>query len=104
MKKIENIQEIEVGKHGLYMVNNTYHGLLLPQVATNYGWNKKIFLEHTCMKAGLPQDAWTDKNTEISKTNRARQQQQQPPKSNELLWADSPRVHPPAPDGEGQEL
>ena len=65
MKKIENIQEIEVGKHGLYMVNNTYHGLLLPQVATNYGWNKKTFLEHTCMKAGLPQDAWTDKNTEI---------------------------------------
>jgi AmmeMemoRadiSam system protein A len=65
MKKIENIQEIEVGKHGLYMVNNIYHGLLLPQVATNYGWNKKTFLEHTCVKAGLPQDAWTDKNTEI---------------------------------------
>jgi AMMECR1 domain-containing protein len=47
------------------MVNNIYHGLLLPQVATNYGWNKKTFLEHTCVKAGLPQDAWTDKNTEI---------------------------------------
>jgi AmmeMemoRadiSam system protein A len=65
MKKIENIQEIEIGKHGLYMVKNIYHGLLLPQVATNYGWNKKTFLEHTCMKAGLPQDAWTDRDTEI---------------------------------------
>jgi AmmeMemoRadiSam system protein A len=65
MKKIENIQEIEIGKHGLYIVKNMYHGLLLPQVATNYGWNKKTLLEHTCMKAGLPQDAWTDKDAEL---------------------------------------
>ncbi len=65
MKKIEDIKEIEIGKHGLYIINKHHHGLLLPQVATNYGWNKKTFLEQTCMKAGLPKDAWMDNDTEI---------------------------------------
>ena len=65
MTKIEHIQEIEIGKHGLYIVNGPYHGLLLPQVATSYAWNKKTFLEHTCEKAGLPKSAWMDQDTEI---------------------------------------
>jgi AmmeMemoRadiSam system protein A len=65
MKKIEHIQEIEIGKHGLYIVCGPYHGLLLPQVATSYGWNKKTFLEHTCEKAGLPKSAWQEEETEI---------------------------------------
>ncbi len=33
-------------------------GLLLPQVATDYGWDRETFLQHTCAKAGLPPDAW----------------------------------------------
>ena len=33
-------------------------GLLLPQVATEHGWDRETFLEHTCVKAGLPADAW----------------------------------------------
>jgi len=33
-------------------------GLLLPQVATEFGWDRDTFLEHTCLKAGLPSDAW----------------------------------------------
>jgi AmmeMemoRadiSam system protein A len=65
MKRIENIQEIEIGKHGLYIVCGPYHGLLLPQVATSYGWDKKTFLEHTCEKAGLQKKAWQDKEAEI---------------------------------------
>jgi AmmeMemoRadiSam system protein A len=65
LKKIEDIKEIEVGKHGIYIAKHAYHGLLLPQVATNYGWNKKMFLEQTCIKAGLPKDAWFDIDTEI---------------------------------------
>jgi len=40
-------------------------GLLLPQVATEQGWDKTTFLEHTCLKAGLPRDAWKEKGTEI---------------------------------------
>jgi len=65
LKKIKDISEIEVGKHGLYMKKGFNSGLLLPQVATEYNWDKKTFLEETCRKAGLSQDAWKDKSTEI---------------------------------------
>jgi AmmeMemoRadiSam system protein B/AmmeMemoRadiSam system protein A len=65
LKKITDIDEIEVGKHGIYIKKGWYSGLLLPQVATEYGWDRNVFLEHTCQKAGLPSNAWKDKNTEI---------------------------------------
>jgi AmmeMemoRadiSam system protein B/AmmeMemoRadiSam system protein A len=65
LKKITDINEIEVGKHGIYMKKGPFSGLLLPQVATEYGWDRQTFLEHTCQKAGLPSHAWKDKNTEI---------------------------------------
>ena len=42
-----------------------YSGLLLPQVATEYGWDRLTFLEHTCQKAGLPPNAWKEKDAEI---------------------------------------
>ena len=65
LKRIESVEEIEVGKHGIYMKRGFSSGLLLPQVATEYGWDREAFLEHTCNKAGLPRDAWKDKSTEI---------------------------------------
>jgi AmmeMemoRadiSam system protein B/AmmeMemoRadiSam system protein A len=65
LKKIVDINEIEVGKHGIYIKKGWYSGLLLPQVATEYGWDRKAFLEHTCQKAGLPSNAWKDKDIEI---------------------------------------
>ena len=65
LKRITDVNEIEVGKHGIYIKKGWYSGLLLPQVATEYGWDRKTFLEHTCQKAGLPTSAWKDKNTEI---------------------------------------
>jgi AmmeMemoRadiSam system protein B/AmmeMemoRadiSam system protein A len=65
LRKIREVSEIEVGKHGLYITKGRYAGLLLPQVATEYGWDRQTFLEHTCNKAGLPSDAWKDKNAEI---------------------------------------
>jgi AmmeMemoRadiSam system protein B/AmmeMemoRadiSam system protein A len=65
LKKITDVNEIEVGKHGIYMKKGWNSGLLLPQVATEYGWDRQTFLEHTCQKAGLPSNAWKDKNTEI---------------------------------------
>ena len=40
-------------------------GLLLPQVAERYGWNRMTFLEQTCRKAGLPESSWEDPKTEI---------------------------------------
>jgi AmmeMemoRadiSam system protein B/AmmeMemoRadiSam system protein A len=64
-KQIKDVSEIEVGKHGLYMEQGFYSGLLLPQVATEYNWDRDTFLEHTCRKAGLPPDAWKEKDTRI---------------------------------------
>ena len=65
LRKINHIEEIQVGKHGLYVVRGYYSGLLLPQVATEYRWDRLTFLQETCYKAGLPADAWKDKKTDI---------------------------------------
>ncbi len=66
LKRVRDVGEIQVGRHGILIEKGFYSGLLLPQVATEYGWNRKTFLEHTCLKAGLPMDAWKDKDTNIS--------------------------------------
>ena len=63
--KVSDVEEITVGKHGIYIIQDYHSGLLLPQVATEQGWDRKAFLEHTCTKAGLPEDAWKDSSTEI---------------------------------------
>lgn len=57
-KKIESLDEIEVGSHGLLIRKGFNSGLLLPQVATDYGWNRQEFLENVCYKAGLDKDAY----------------------------------------------
>jgi len=64
-RRIRDIEEIEVGKHGLYIVQGVFRGLLLPQVATQYGWDRTTFLEHTCRKSGLHESAWRDPRTII---------------------------------------
>jgi AmmeMemoRadiSam system protein A len=50
--------EIQVGVHGLHISKDDQHGLLLPQVASELGWDRETFLRQVCVKAGLPQDAW----------------------------------------------
>ncbi len=57
--------DVKVGRDGLIVRKGFYSGLLLPQVATEYGWSREEFLSQTCIKAGLPPDAWKDKGTEI---------------------------------------
>ena len=49
---------IVVGRHGLAVEQGRQHGLLLPQVATEHHWSSEAFLGQTCVKAGLPADAW----------------------------------------------
>lgn len=51
-------QSIAVGRHGLVVERGVRRGLLLPQVATEWGWTVEQFLRQTCLKAGLPPDAW----------------------------------------------
>lgn len=65
LKKSESVDEIEVGRHGIYLEKGYYRGVLLPQVATEYGWDRETFLRQTCLKAGLQTDAWKAEDTEI---------------------------------------
>jgi AmmeMemoRadiSam system protein A len=51
-------EEVEVGRHGLLITYGSRRGLLLPQVPLEHHWDRKTFLRETCIKAGLPQDAW----------------------------------------------
>jgi len=64
LELITSADQIKVGKHGIYLVKNSSRGVLLPQVATEYGWDRDTFLRHTCLKAGLPENAW-QKNCDI---------------------------------------
>ncbi|HJJ39346.1 MAG TPA: TIGR00296 family protein [Methanocorpusculum sp.] len=54
----ERPKHIEIGKHGLIAEYHGYRGLLLPQVAVEWGWTSEEFLDQTCVKAGLPAKTW----------------------------------------------
>ncbi len=58
-------EDVQPGIHGLYIRHGVHSGTLLPQVASEYGWNREDFLAHTCLKAGLPADTYLKKTTEI---------------------------------------
>jgi len=58
LEPIASPDDIEVGRHGLVVEQNGQRGLLLPQVATEWRWDRQTFLAHTCHKAGLRRDAW----------------------------------------------
>lgn len=64
---VSSIDEIQVGRDGLIISRGSRAGLLLPQVATEYGWDRETFLSQTCVKAGLPPDAWRSPGCRIEK-------------------------------------
>lgn len=51
-------EQIEIGRHGLMVSSGFRRGLLLPQVPLEWGWDREEFLDQTCVKAGLPANAW----------------------------------------------
>lgn len=61
----ERPSRIEAGRHGLIVSGRGRSGLLLPQVATEYGWDERTFLDHTCMKAGFPSGCWERSEIEV---------------------------------------
>lgn len=65
IERVPHIAAIEIGKHGLQVKLGKHSGLLLPQVAPEWGWSRDEFLEHTCLKAGLPREAWKDPKAEL---------------------------------------
>jgi AmmeMemoRadiSam system protein A len=58
LEPIAGPDDIAIGTHGLVVEMGWHRGLLLPQVATEWNWDRETFLAHTCHKAGLPRDAW----------------------------------------------
>jgi AmmeMemoRadiSam system protein A len=61
--KMDAIEQIEVGKHGLHITGGPHKGLLLPKVAVDHGWDAVTFLDKTCEKAGLPPGDWKKDRT-----------------------------------------
>ncbi len=65
MRVIDHIEEVAVGVHGLLISRGSYRGLLLPQVATKYKWDRERFLDEACIKAGLSANDWRKQSVEI---------------------------------------
>jgi uncharacterized protein (TIGR00296 family) len=63
----EYLNQITIGRDGLIAEHGFFKGLLLPQVPVEQNWDVEEFLSNTCMKAGLPPDAWVDTETVIKK-------------------------------------
>lgn len=58
--QVQDVKNIQVGQHGLVIRKGMRSGLLLPQVAAEYGWDRETFLDQLCVKAGLPKGSWKD--------------------------------------------
>jgi AmmeMemoRadiSam system protein A len=67
IEEVDDISNIKVGRDGIIISRGYNSGLLLPQVPVEQKWDRDTFIEHTCFKAGLPGDAWRDKDTKIEK-------------------------------------
>ncbi len=65
LEPVTDVESIEVGTHGIYLINEPYRGVLLPQVATEYGWDRYTFLDQTCLKAGMGPGCWKKPGTQI---------------------------------------
>jgi AmmeMemoRadiSam system protein A len=65
LTEVENVEDIEVGRDGLYIEGLGKGGLLLPQVAPEQGWDRDQFLDGVCNKAGLPPGAYGDPDVKL---------------------------------------
>lgn len=67
LEPVKDTSEIVVGRDGLIVSRGRNAGLLLPQVATDYGWDAEAFLRQTCVKAGLPPESWRSPDCRIER-------------------------------------
>lgn len=74
------LRQIDIGRHGLIVRKWSMSGLLLPQVAVEHNMDARTFLEHTCMKAYLPTDAWKDPATSVYRFESHIFHEKKPPK------------------------
>ena len=63
---MRTLDDLEIGKHGILVRRGSARGMFLPQVATEHGFDKEVFLTRCCTeKAGLSPDAWRNPDTEV---------------------------------------
>jgi len=63
---VDDVSDIELGRHGVIVEKGYKRGVFLPQVAAETGWDKPAFLSHLCAdKAGLPPDCYNDPSVNI---------------------------------------
>ncbi|MEK6373133.1 MAG: AmmeMemoRadiSam system protein A [Acidobacteriota bacterium] len=67
IERVTRADDVVIGRDGLIVSRGRSAGLLLPQVATEYGWDCQTFLDQTCVKAGLRPGLWRDPATVIEK-------------------------------------
>jgi uncharacterized protein len=67
IERVTDTADIVCGRDGLIISRGHSAGLLLPQVATEYDWDRSTFLRQTCVKAGLPPEAWRSADCRIEK-------------------------------------
>jgi AmmeMemoRadiSam system protein B/AmmeMemoRadiSam system protein A len=60
LRRVSGVEDIKVGRDGLYIIKGGRAGVLLPQVPVEQRWDRVTFLAETCIKAGLPPDAWKE--------------------------------------------
>jgi AmmeMemoRadiSam system protein A len=63
--RLDDRLAVKVGRHGLVVRKGWNRGALLPKVAVEHGWDAETFLARTCLKAGLPADAWREPDTDV---------------------------------------
>ena len=65
LRRVSSPEEVIPGTHGVMLSATGHSGLLLPQVATEQGWDRETFLTHCCYKAHLAPECWRHPSTEI---------------------------------------
>lgn len=65
LRRVTDLEQIKVSRDGLLMKNGDVEGLLLPQVPVEQKWDRRTFLEQTCIKAGMDRSCWKNENTDI---------------------------------------
>lgn len=59
-QEIGSVEEIEAGRHGVWLSLRGRSAVFLPQVAIEQGWDRKQLLDELALKAGLPPGSWAD--------------------------------------------
>lgn len=63
LEQVENVDQIQVGVHGVIIRRGLNQAVYLPQVAPEQGWDREEMLENLCLKAGLSKDDWKKEGT-----------------------------------------